>query len=219
MKNLILRLKIKNSFSDQKIYDLIYNQIADKNYRVNFFCNFKLKCFMLNFHTCMKLEDIREILEKNYGIFYGNDIEIFETKFLNKKILTKKNEFEFKNKKISSNETVTFLSTLYSYDEKCLIEEIKVFKGIFSLNYNYGCDETVKNCTDNINIIINENKLKNSYNFFEKIKLILKNNVKTTEFKIFIYNLDGILEKISDKGFKSLTDEEINFLNNYTDTI
>ena len=34
-----------------------------------------------------------------------------------------------------------------------------------------------------------------------------------------IYNLDTILEKISDKGFKSLTDEEINFLNNYTDTI
>ena len=34
-----------------------------------------------------------------------------------------------------------------------------------------------------------------------------------------IYNLDDILEKISSNGIDSLTDNEINFLKNYSDTI
>jgi hypothetical protein len=51
--------------------------------------------------------------------------------------------------------------------------------------------------------------------FFEKLhSLEDKRNITDG-----IYNLDDILEKISSNGIDSLTDNEINFLKNYSDTI
>lgn len=51
--------------------------------------------------------------------------------------------------------------------------------------------------------------------FFKKLySLENKNNISDG-----IYSLDEILDKISQNGIHSLTDNEINFLKNYSDTI
>ena len=77
------------------------------------------------------------------------------------------------------------------------------------------CEEMLENSLKELeHFEKNKSKIWTEY-FFSELMSFENKRINDND----IYNLDTILEKISDKGFKSLTDEEINFLNNYTDTI
>jgi len=101
------------------------------------------------------------------------------------------------------------------------IQNKKISEKILYLFFNYKSHKT-KYCEEML-----ENSLK-ELEHFEKNKskiwlehfckeLVKLENGKNDKYSI--YNLDDILEKISSKGIHTLTDKEINFLNNYTDTI
>ena len=187
------------------------------------------------------------LLLSNIKVLNNNDCDIFDYSLFDKEILIHENHFEHRNQYLNPNKKsyVDFLNLDYS-EEEMVYRNLSIFGGFMfdkkmSESDKDKCEQFNKSCKSAMDILhfaftrqgINKNK-----NVLQKLKSVFINTDKKTKSQIFIHiadnqtnklssevdrnvflDLDGILEKISDKGFKSLTDEEINFLNNYTDTI
>ena len=101
------------------------------------------------------------------------------------------------------------------------LKKISWFKNFMWKNFNF----KHKDILDYEFFILEGNKNKSKFeNGGEKkiwVEAFFKKLVELDNYNIEISNsnLDSILDKISEKGVESLTDKEINFLNNYTDTI
>ena len=101
------------------------------------------------------------------------------------------------------------------------LKKIPLWEKVLNYFFNYKSKKTkyweleVEEHTKKLSFLEkNRNKIFLSI-FFEKLhSLEDKRNITDG-----IYNLDDILEKISSNGIDSLTDNEINFLKNYSDTI
>jgi len=100
-------------------------------------------------------------------------------------------------------------------DNKPIFEKILHFLFNYKSNYTKHCEEMLENSIKQLeNFEKNKSKIWVEYFFNELISI---ENVKNINYGI--YDLDDILDKISENGVESLTDKEINFLKNYTDKI
>jgi hypothetical protein len=220
MNNLVLQINIKNPIDTHKILNFIENEISDFNHRVNYLVNYKEKKIIFNFYTFLPSIVLGIKLEKNLQIFENNYVEVFDTKFLNTKILNKKNTKIYYEKNFLISEPKNFFDLSYSEKELQIKQDCHFIRENTNLfGFNENTKNNINDTCDNIGKTISKILIDDSHTFFDKVKSFINCKKETNNHGIFIYNLDDILEKISKNGIKTLTDNEINFLKNYSDTI
>ena len=246
MKQFVIKISLLNPIHVDSVKQLLLVK-ASKLHRLNVFTNFKQKVLLFNFKTNISIFELKDLLLSNIEVLNNNDCDIFDYSLFNKEILTHENHFESHNEYLNPNKKnyVDFLNLDYS-EEEMVYRNLAIFgKFMFEKNMSESDktkrEEFSKSCKSAINILdfaITKQGIDKNKNFLQKLKSVFINTDKKTKSQIFIHiadnqtnklssevdlnlvlDLDEILEKISDKGFKSLTDKEINFLNNYTDTI
>ncbi len=229
MKNYIIKISLWKFIPVNELGFHI-EEIHNRLFKFKYIYSSKDKYVIFNLHTDNNLEDLKNILKNKkffnkYNKYEIFDIESFKDEYLK---INPKNIHYGKEDYVTffdtnKEELYTFLvglSNKFSNKQKSDILGFNVNE--FSKNAKDWC-KSVDKMLDGIEerqfktkcILLDLFRQKNN----EIIVRVLNKNEKNNIFIDVELNLDLILEKISDKGFKSLTDKEINFLNNYTDTI
>ena len=229
MKNYIIKISLWK-FIPINTLSFHIEEIHNKLFKFKYIYSSKEKYVIFNIHTSNTLEDLKNILKhKNFFNKYNKyeifDMESFKDEYLKinpQYILHGKEDYRtfFDTKK---EELLTFLSGLsnrFSNEQKSKILGFDVEK--FSKFSKDWCKRTDKILDD-----IESRQFKSKCVIFDLFKQkndnvivrLSNENVKSNIFIDIELNLDDILEKISSKGINTLTDNEINFLKNYSDVI
>jgi hypothetical protein len=220
MKNYIIKVDLKTPISLSHLGGLF------RDYGLLFNCkvyeNYKKKIFLINLNVDCNANQIKNILlNNNQNYLKNNDCEIYDFnlfKDLNCELI-----------KQIQKENEDFFKIEFDDDKKYMVAVGRMFmerNPMFSEDVSKKIHQSCKDISE----LITKSNIRHHTSFFEKIKKrFIKEDVKLNPvINVFINeeknvinleNLDDILEKISSKGIHTLTDKEINCLNNYTDTI
>jgi hypothetical protein len=220
MKNYIIKVDLKTPISLSHLGGLFRDYGLLSNCKTYY--DFKKKIFLINLNIDCNVNQIKTILlNNNQNYLKNNDCDVYEFnlfKDLNPEII-----------KLVQKKEKDFFKIEFDDDEKYMVAVGRMFMKINPM-FSEDDSKKIRQSCKNISELITKSNISYHTSFFEKIKKrFIKEDVKLNPvINVFINeeknvinleNLDDILEKISSKGIHTLTDKEINCLNNYTDTI
>jgi hypothetical protein len=220
MKNYIIKVDLKTPISLSHLGGLFRSYGLYSHYKIHQ-C-YKNKIFVINLNVKCNVDEVKKVLiENNKQYLKNNDCQIYDLenfKLHHQNIYEKIKE---KDKNFFNLEFDEFTRAFIGVG-RIMMEKHPIFPPDVS--------KQIHESTKNISELLSKVNIRHNTSFFEKIKKrFIKEDVKLNPvINIFINeeknvinleNLDDILEKISSKGIDTLTDNEINFLKNYSDAI